>query len=62
MVNRKSFHMEEEYSDDIISIRKYILSSWERCLNNGMLPEDMPHLKKVSAEELDKLVKQNKIL
>lgn len=62
MVNRKSFHMEEEYSDDIISIRKYILSSWERCLNNGMLPEDMPHLKKVSAEELDKLVKQNKNL
>ena len=59
MVNRKSFHMEEEYSDDIISIRMYILSSWERCLHNGMLPEDMPHQKKVSAEELDKLVKQN---
>jgi len=57
-----SFDMEKALNKDIIFIKKYILSSWERCLSSGLLPEDMPRVKKITAQKLDRLVKQNQKL
>ena len=54
--------MEEALSKDIIFIRKYVLSSWERCINSGLLPEDMPRLIEVSDQELDDLINHNQSL
>ena len=35
MILGLGLEMEEALSKDIIFIRKYVLSSWERCINSG---------------------------
>ncbi len=62
MRENMSFSMEEGLNQRLSSVRTNILSSWERCINNGLLPQDPPKIEAVSSMELDNLFKENQHL